>query len=42
MNIEKKEKVIIEIFQETLIGIEERIENHSYPKSVMAIYAKAL
>jgi len=40
MNIEEKEKVINEIFQKTLNGIEKRIENHSYPKSLMAIYAK--
>lgn len=40
MNIEEKEKVINEIFRKTLNGIEERIENHSYPKSMMALFAK--
>ena len=40
MNIEKKEKIINEIFKETLVKIEDKISNHPYPKSIMAIYAK--
>lgn len=40
MNIEEKEKVINEIFRKTQNEIEQRIENHTYPKSMMAFYAK--
>ena len=42
MEIKEKEKIINEIFQENQNGIEKRIENHSYPKSVMALYSKVL
>ncbi|MDO6519381.1 hypothetical protein [Zobellia uliginosa] len=42
MNIEKRHKIISEIFDSYLIDIEKRIENHSYPKSMLTIYSKVL
>jgi hypothetical protein len=40
MNIEEKEKVINDIFSKMQNKIEQRIQNHCYPKSMMAFYAK--
>jgi hypothetical protein len=40
MNIENRHRIISEIYDDYQKDIEERIEKHSYPKSMLTIYSK--